>query len=157
MSKWMPELLAARKMSSTGGSAALADMNSSSSRSRCRRPGSRRPSHVLLNVEAVVGIHWNRTTAVAFSRNGALIQVSFLLKPPPQPSTVFVASHDLNPFVGPVILCSVDDLLLLRVNVGRKDGHLHLKHYHDYYVYRASTKYPSLDLLESPPAPVFHR
>ena len=131
-------------------------MNSSSF-SRRRRPGSRRPSHVLLNAEAVVDIHRNRTTATALNRNGALIEVSFLLKRPPEASILYVASDDLNPFVPPVILCSADDLLLLRVNVGRSDAHLSLKHRHDYYVYRATPAWPMLDRLESPPDPVFHR
>ncbi|CAN6226015.1 unnamed protein product [Urochloa humidicola] len=140
-------------MSSISDSAALKETNWS----RRPRTGSRRPSHVLLNVEAVVGIHRNRTTATTLNRNKALIQVSFLLKPPPQPSIVYVASDDLNPFVSPVVLCSVDDLLLLRVNIGSKETHLSLKHYHDYYVYRAFAAYPTLHLLKSPPNPVFHR
>ncbi|CAO1939434.1 unnamed protein product [Urochloa humidicola] len=125
--------------------------------SRRPRTGSRHPSHVLFNVEAVAGIHRNCTTTTTYDRNDALIQVSFLLKPPPQPSIVYVASNDLNPFVAPVVLCSVDDLLLLRVNIGSKESHLHLKHHHDYYAYRAAPSYPSLHLLESPPDPFFHR
>lgn len=44
-----------------------------------------------------------------------------------------------------------------RVNVGRKGCHLNLKYYHEYYVYRADSDWPSLDQLESPPTPVFHR
>ncbi|CAL5083976.1 unnamed protein product [Urochloa decumbens] len=153
--RWIEELLRTLTMSSTDGSAASKETKPSWSRRP--RTGSRRPSHVLLNVEAVVGTHQNRTTAVTFNRNEALIQVSFVLKPPPQPSIVYVASDDLNPFVGPVVLFSVDDLLLLRVNIGRKEGHLHLKHNHDYYVYRSAAVCPSLHLLASPSDRVFHR
>lgn len=155
MVKGTEDLLATLTMSSTAGSAAVKETNSSSWSGR-PRTRSRRPSHVLLNFEAVVGDHRNRTTATTFNRNRAPIQVSFVLKPPPEPSIVYVASDDLNPFVDPVVLCSVDDLLLLRVNVGRDDANLHLKLYHDYYVYRAAVKYPSLHLLESPPDRVFH-
>ncbi|KAF8706388.1 hypothetical protein HU200_030652 [Digitaria exilis] len=127
----------------------------SSSTGGRRRAGSRRPSHVLLKVEAVVGVHQNRTTAVSVNRKGAPIEVSFLLKPPPQPSIVYVDSEDVNPFFSPLILCSVDDLLLLRVNIGSKNYHMSLEHHNDYYVYRAAAAAPALHRLESPPDPVF--
>ncbi|WVZ72993.1 hypothetical protein U9M48_021366 [Paspalum notatum var. saurae] len=160
--KGIDELLRAWDAARASAPAAAAleekETHTSSSRSRRTRSGSsRRPSHVLLNVAAVVGVHPNRTTAKTLTSKGLRIEVSFLMEPPPQPSTVFVASDDLNPFVPPVVLCSVDDLLLLRVNVGRKRCHVSLKHCHDYYVYRACTDFPVLDLLQSPPNPVFHR
>lgn len=86
---------------------------------RPRRRGSRRPARVLINTEAVVGIHDSSSTAAQDrTRNGNPIQVSFCFKRPPQPSTLFVYCSDMNPSVSPEILCLVDDLLLLRVNMG---------------------------------------
>ncbi|CAO2196650.1 unnamed protein product [Urochloa humidicola] len=117
--------------------------------SRRPRRGSRRPASVLLNTEAVVGIHNSNTTAEGRTRNEMPIQVSFCLKRPPQPSTLYVHSSDLNRSAAPDILYSVDDLLLFRVNMGRGPLAFCGKDY-DYFVYRADSRRPSLELLRRP-------
>uniref|UniRef100_K3ZNI1 DUF1618 domain-containing protein n=2 Tax=Setaria italica TaxID=4555 RepID=K3ZNI1_SETIT len=119
------------------------------SSSRRPRRGSRRPANVLFNTEAVVGIHNSSTTAEDRTRNGKAIQVSFCLKRPPQPSTLYVYSSDLNRSLPPEILYSVDDLLLLRVNMGSGPCDSRGKDY-DYFVYRADSTRPSLELLRRP-------
>ncbi|KAJ1290682.1 hypothetical protein BS78_02G264400 [Paspalum vaginatum] len=119
------------------------------SSSRRQRRGSRRPASILCNTEAVVGIHNSSTTAEDRTRNGKAIQVSFCFKRPPQPSTLFVHGSDLNRSVAPDILSSVDDLLLLRVNMGSGPLDLCGKDY-DYFVYRADSTRPSLELLRRP-------
>nr|XP_034569357.1 uncharacterized protein LOC117833865 isoform X2 [Setaria viridis] len=119
------------------------------SSSRPPRRGSRRPTNVLFNIDAVVGIHNSRTTAEDRTRNGKAIQVSFCLKRPPQPSTLYVYSSDLNRSLPPEILYSVDDLLLLRVNMGSGPCISRGRDY-DYFVYRADSTRPSLELLRRP-------
>ncbi|RLM59172.1 uncharacterized protein C2845_PM18G02250 [Panicum miliaceum] len=126
-----------------------------SSRRRPRR-GSRRPAHVLLNTEAVVGIHSSSSTAAtARTRNGELVHVSFLLRRPPRPSTLFAHSPDINPSVPPRIIYSVDDLLLLRLNMGSGPSALYDKDF-DYFVYRADPAHPSLQLLRRPHPYFYH-
>ncbi|KAK3137508.1 hypothetical protein QOZ80_5BG0453200 [Eleusine coracana subsp. coracana] len=123
----------------------------STTKSSSRRPprtgaARRAAAHILLNVTAVVGIHSNRTSATSLTRNKVPISVSFLFQRPPQLSTVFVHSSDLHPNDPPEIVRSVDDLVLLRVNVSRfrtLDGC-------DYFIYRAHPRRPSLALLQRP-------
>uniref|UniRef100_A0A0A9ACX4 DUF1618 domain-containing protein n=1 Tax=Arundo donax TaxID=35708 RepID=A0A0A9ACX4_ARUDO len=122
--------------------------------SKPSRRGSRRPAGVLLNTAATVGIHGSATTARDRTNNGNTIQVSFCLKRPPQKSTLFVHSSDLNPSVPPEIVCSVDNLLLLRVNMGTGPSCASPK-YCDYFIYRADSSRPSLELLQRP-HPFFH-
>lgn len=119
-----------------------------------KKPSSRRPrtgARVLLNITAAVGIHSNRTSATSVTRNNVPVQVSFLLQRPPRLSTVFVHTSDLNLAAGdpPKILCSEDDLLLLRVNVGKLRASLSPNDC-DYFIYRAHPSHPSLDLLQRP-------
>ncbi|KAK3137606.1 hypothetical protein QOZ80_5BG0454520 [Eleusine coracana subsp. coracana] len=119
----------------------------SSSRRPPRTGAARRAAaHVLLNVTAVLGIHNNRTTATSLTRNKVPISVSFVFQRPPQLSTVFVHSSDLQADDPPEIVRSVDDLVLLRVNVSRfrtLDGS-------DDFIYRAHSSRPSLSLLQRP-------
>ncbi|CAL4989160.1 unnamed protein product [Urochloa decumbens] len=123
---------------------------SSSRRHRRPRRGSRRPARVLLDTEAVIGIHSSTTTAAEDrTRNEMPIRVSFLLRRPPHPSTLFVHSSDLNPSVAPDILCSADDLLLLGVNMVRSPLPPCGKDY-DFFFYRADPSRPSLHLLRRP-------
>ncbi|PUZ43951.1 hypothetical protein GQ55_8G048600 [Panicum hallii var. hallii] len=84
------------------------DATAAPSSRRHPRRGSRRPAHVLLNTEAIVGIHSSSSTAAtARTRNGELVQVSFLLRPPPRPSTLFAHSPDINPSMPPRIIYSL--------------------------------------------------
>ncbi|KAK3140836.1 hypothetical protein QOZ80_5AG0406500 [Eleusine coracana subsp. coracana] len=119
----------------------------STSRRQPRTGAARRAAaHVLLNVAAVVGIHSNRTTATSLTRNKVPISVSFVFQRPPQLSTVFVHSSDLQPDDPPETVRSVDDLVLLRVNVSR----FRTLYGCDYFVYRAHPSRPSLSLLQRP-------
>ncbi|XP_062196908.1 uncharacterized protein LOC133899890 [Phragmites australis] len=113
--------------------------------SSCRR----RPDWVLLNIHAVAGFHSNGTTARDSTRNGKTIEVSLCPALPPHPSNLFVHSSDMNVCVPPVIVCTVDDLLLLRVNMGC--GPFSLSPVDcDYFIYRAHASRPSLERLQRP-------
>ncbi|KAL6655765.1 hypothetical protein ACP70R_006591 [Stipagrostis hirtigluma subsp. patula] len=113
---------------------------------------SRRPDSVLLDTHAVAGIQRSSTTACGSTRNGKTIEVSFFAENPPCPSKLFVHSPDMSPTVPPTIVCTEDDLLLLRVDMGRERLPISPRHC-DYFIYRASA--PSLEMLQRP-HPFFH-
>uniref|UniRef100_A0A0E0LJZ2 DUF1618 domain-containing protein n=1 Tax=Oryza punctata TaxID=4537 RepID=A0A0E0LJZ2_ORYPU len=110
----------------------------------------RLPDCVLLNTIAVAGRHNNNsTTASSRTRNGKTIEVSFSLEHPPHPSTLLVHSSDMNLTVPPNIVYTVDDLLLLSVNMGSGPYSLSPDDC-DFFVYRAHPTRPSLHLLRRP-------
>ncbi|KAF8720399.1 hypothetical protein HU200_023902 [Digitaria exilis] len=121
--------------------------------SRAQPPGrdtaaTMKKKRVLLNITAAVGIHSNRTSAKSLTRNS--------VPRPPQLSTVFVHTSDLNLAADdpPEIVRSEDDLLLLRVNVGKLRASLSPDDC-DYFIYHAHPTHPSLELLRRP-HPFFH-
>ncbi|KAF8721245.1 hypothetical protein HU200_023170 [Digitaria exilis] len=111
---------------------------------------------VLVNITTAVGIHGNRTSATSLTRNSVPVQVSLVLQRRPQLSTVFVHTSDLSLAADdpPEIVRSEDDLLLLRVNVGKLRASMSPDDC-DYFIYRAHPTHPSLELLQRP-HPFFH-
>ncbi|KAL5213700.1 hypothetical protein ABZP36_002852 [Zizania latifolia] len=109
----------------------------------------RRPDWILLNTRAVAGCHCNSTTASDRTRNGETIEVSFCLRLPPHPSILFVHSSDMNLTVPPAIVYTVDDLLLLSVNMGSGPYSISPNSC-DFFIYRAHSSRPSLQLLKRP-------
>ncbi|KAF0927840.1 hypothetical protein E2562_036583 [Oryza meyeriana var. granulata] len=111
----------------------------------------RRPDWILLSVVAVAGRHSNSSTARDSTRNGNTIEVSLSLGHPPlHPSILFVHSSDMNLSVPPNIVCAVDNLLLLSVNLRSGRSSLSPNTREDYFVYRAHPSCPSLQLLRRP-------
>ncbi|CAL5044226.1 unnamed protein product [Urochloa decumbens] len=104
---------------------------------------------MLLKTIAVVGRNSNVPTATGCTRYGKTIEVSLSLEHPPRPSILHVYSSRMNPSVPPNIICTVEDLLLFSVNTGSGPYSLSPDDC-DYFIYRAHTSGPSLELLQRP-------
>ncbi|KAM0859439.1 hypothetical protein ACQ4PT_047196 [Festuca glaucescens] len=110
---------------------------------------SSRPSWVLLDAYARVGICPNETSATCTGRNGMPIRVSLVSERPPLPSNLYVNCSDATIREIPYLLSMVDDLILFHLYIGpsfRVPSPLKS----DFFVYRADPKRPSLQMLPHP-------
>uniref|UniRef100_A0A0D9W0H8 DUF1618 domain-containing protein n=1 Tax=Leersia perrieri TaxID=77586 RepID=A0A0D9W0H8_9ORYZ len=108
------------------------------------------PNWVILSTTAIAGHPTTTGTASDITRNGKTIEVSISLHHPPQPSTLFVHSSDMNLAIPPTIISTEDNLLLLSVNMGTSGPYSRSPNDCDFFVYRAHPTSPSLHLLRRP-------
>uniref|UniRef100_A0A0E0INM9 DUF1618 domain-containing protein n=1 Tax=Oryza nivara TaxID=4536 RepID=A0A0E0INM9_ORYNI len=123
-------------------------------------------SWVLLDRTAYVADHTNATTANTFfttrdrRRRRREIRVTFFPAPPPRVSHFCVHCPSMKPecfAVEPLIIATHEELVLLRVAIGRRHAS-YFHELHDFFVYRADSSttnnnggyHPSLDLLPHP-------
>ncbi|CAL5080181.1 unnamed protein product [Urochloa decumbens] len=107
---------------------------------------------VLLEVEAYVAKRENATTAFFETWDRKQIQVTLCPRRPPRVSYLCVHSPDAEIHVEPKILATEDDLVLLRIAIGRQED---VTDNLEYYVYQADdgSGRPALTHLPQPPRP----
>ncbi|OEL30529.1 hypothetical protein BAE44_0008451 [Dichanthelium oligosanthes] len=116
------------------------------------------PESILLDPFGYLSDRTNATTTDGrrSMRSGKRIPVTFWAASPPRVSCFTLHCPDLKPSAFgdiPKVLCTEDDLVLLRISIRTQGDHRFAKKNYSYFVYQTGTKNkpPSLTLVRMPP------